>query len=60
MKNAASLEEVWQIMAQIPAVNSKVLMYILTLLYKVSLVEGNNMHIANLCTCVAPNLVMPE
>ncbi|KAK8807993.1 hypothetical protein WA588_006478, partial [Blastocystis sp. NMH] len=54
------LNEVWEIMHAIPPTNFKVLMYLLTLLYKVSLVKSNIMTISNLCTCCAVNLVSAE
>lgn len=56
----ADLNEVWEIMHAIPSASYKVLTYLLTLLYKVSLVKTNNMTISNLCTCCAVNLVSAE
>lgn len=56
----ADLDEVWKVVDSVPSPNYSVLMYLLTLLYKVSLVTSNNMSITNLCICFGPNLIRPE
>lgn len=58
-KNDMNVEEVWKVIRSIPEPNQTVLLYLFTLLYKVSCVS-TNMTIKNLCVCFVTNLVAPE
>ena len=58
-KNDMNVDEVWKVIKSIPEPNQTVLLYIFTLLYKVSCVN-TNMTIQNLCVCFVTNLVAPE
>ena len=56
----ANVEEAWKILKSIPEDNYLTLMYLLTMMYKFSMVESNKMNISSFMIVLAPNVIERE
>ena len=56
----ANVDEAWKILKSIPEDNFITLMYLLTMMYKFSMVESNKMNISAFMIVLAPNIIERE
>ena len=56
----ANVYEAWKILKSIPEDNFITLMYLLTMMYKFSMVESNKMNISAFMIVLAPNIIERE
>ena len=56
----ANVDEAWKILQSIPEDNYITLMYLLTMMYKFSMVESNKMNISAFMIVLAPNIIERE